>query len=154
MSKKVPLNFIDLFAGAGGLSCGLEMAGMKCLLGVDFNQDAMKTFQKNHPNATTFCGDISKLSTKEIKKITQNQKIHLVAGGPPCQGFSTVGTGNPKDKRNNLFKEFMRVVKDVSPEFIVMENVTGLLAKKNSKSLEAILKWFHKLGYNIDVNIP
>ena len=150
---KSNLNFIDLFSGAGGLSCGLEMAGLNCLLGVDFNKDAMKTFQKNHPGASIYCGDISKLKSSEIKTLTKNKKIHLVAGGPPCQGFSTVGTGNPNDQRNQLFKEFLRIVRDFRPDYVVMENVTGLMAKKNEKSLRAIIKTFNQLGYNIDVNI-
>ncbi len=152
-ATKQPLNFIDLFSGAGGLSCGLEMAGLKCLLGVDFDRDAIKTFKKNHPKSETFCGDINKLKSDEIAKLTNHQKVHLVAGGPPCQGFSTVGKGNPNDMRNKLFKQFIRVVKDFNPEFVVMENVTGLMAKKNEKSLQSIIKLFNKLGYNIDVNI-
>lgn len=151
--QKTKLNFIDLFSGAGGLSCGLEMAGLNCLLGVDFNQDAIDTFKKNHPKSEVYCGDISQLKSTEIKNLTKNQKINLVAGGPPCQGFSTVGKGNPQDQRNQLFKQFIRIVNDFKPEFVVMENVTGLLAKKNEKSLQAIIKLFNKLGYNIDVNI-
>ena len=151
--KTTKLNFIDLFSGAGGLSCGLEMAGLKCLLGVDFNSDAIKTFQKNHPRSSVYCGDIAKLKSTEIRRLVKNQNINLVAGGPPCQGFSTVGKGNPNDGRNQLFKEFIRVVKDFRPEFVVMENVTGLMAKKNESSLKAIVKLFNKLGYNIDVNI-
>ncbi len=152
-SKKTKLNFIDLFSGAGGLSCGLEMAGLNCLLGVDFDKDAIKTFQKNHPKSRTFCGDISDLKSKDIKELIKNQKVHLVAGGPPCQGFSTVGKGNPDDLRNQLFKQFIRIVKDFKPDYILMENVTGLLAKKNEESLQSIIRLFNRLGYNIDVNI-
>lgn len=151
--KTTKLNFIDLFSGAGGLSCGLEMAGLNCLLGVDFNTDAIKTFKKNHPNSEAFCGDISKLKSSEIKRLIKNKKVNLIAGGPPCQGFSTVGKGNPNDQRNQLFREFIRIVKDFKPEYVVMENVTGLLAKKNEASLNAIVKLFNRLGYNIDVNI-
>ena len=76
-STKQPLNFIDLFSGAGGLSCGLELAGLKCLLGVDFDKDAIKTFKKNHPKSQTYCGDINKLKSDEIAKLTNHQKIHL-----------------------------------------------------------------------------
>ena len=132
MAKKSAhcLNFIDVFSGAGGLSCGLEMAGHKCLLGVDFDQHAINTFAKNHKHAQTYCGDITKLSTKMLKELTAGQKIHAVVGGPPCQGFSTAGAGNPKDSRNKLFLEFVRVVKVTKPNFIVMENVTGIVAKK------------------------
>ena len=111
MSKpKSTLNFIDLFSGAGGLSCGLELAGMKCVLGVDMDKNAIETFKANHHFAETFCGSIVDLSAAKIKSLTHNQEIHAVVGGPPCQGFSTVGLGNPNDTRNSLFKEFIRVV--------------------------------------------
>lgn len=147
------LNFVDLFAGAGGLSCGLEMAGHRCLLGVDFDKHAMDTFALNHHHAQTFCGDICDLSEAKLKELTQDQPVHLVVGGPPCQGFSTVGLGNPKDRRNRLFLEFVRVVKVLAPEFVVVENVTGLLAKKNEKTLRAILAQFQALGYQLAVQV-
>lgn len=147
------LNFIDVFSGAGGLSCGLEMAGHKCLLGIDHDKHAMDTFAKNHHHADTYCGDIRKLTTKELKKLTQDQTIHAIVGGPPCQGFSTAGTGDPNDLRNQLFLEFVRLVRVTKPLFIVMENVTGLVAKKNEKTLEAIFKKFRSLGYKMEVRV-
>tara|TARA_X000000950_G_scaffold234210_1_gene284052 strand:- start:1221 stop:2354 length:1134 start_codon:yes stop_codon:yes gene_type:complete len=153
MPLKKKINFIDLFSGAGGFSCGLEMAGFNCLLGVDFNKDAIKTFERNHPLSKSYCGDIKKLKNKDISKVIQNKKVDLIVGGPPCQGFSTVGTGNPEDERNTLFKEFLRIVKHVSPSFVVMENVTGLLAKKNEKNLLKIFQMFKRLGYTADVKI-
>jgi DNA (cytosine-5)-methyltransferase 1 len=151
MSKK--LKFVDVFAGAGGLSCGLEMSGMECILGVDSNKYAMETFNTNHKKADVYCGDITKLTNKKIKELTKNEKVHAVVGGPPCQGFSTVGTGNPNDVRNTLFLEFVRIVKLLRPEFVVIENVTGLLAKKNEKILLNIFKKFQTLGYNLDVQV-
>jgi len=147
------LNFIDVFSGAGGLSCGLEMAGHTCLLGVDHDKHAMKTFAKNHKKANIYCGDIRKLSTKELKNLTNQQTIHAIVGGPPCQGFSTAGAGNPDDTRNQLFLEFVRLVKVTKPLFVVMENVTGIVAKKNEKTLETIFKKFHTLGYKMEVKV-
>jgi DNA (cytosine-5)-methyltransferase 1 len=147
------LNFIDLFAGAGGFSCGLEMAGHKCLLGVDNNKHAMETFKVNHPNSKVFCGDIRELKTKQLKALVGDTAIDLVVGGPPCQGFSTVGPGNPEDERNSLFLHFCRVVRTFKPKFVVMENVTGLLAKKNEKTLMAIYQVFWKMGYQINVKV-
>ncbi len=154
MSKlKKSLNFIDLFSGAGGLSCGLELAGLQCLLGVDMDKSAIQTFKNNHHHANTFCGSVTELTKGKIKELTSNQEIHVVVGGPPCQGFSTVGLGDPKDKRNFLFKEFIRIVKIVNPNFIVIENVTGLLAKKNEKAITAIFKVFTDMGFNLDVQV-
>ena len=150
---KKELNFIDVFSGAGGLSCGLELAGLNCLLGVDINKHAMTTFLKNHKNAKTFCGNIEELNLPLLKELTGGKQIHAVVGGPPCQGFSTVGTGDPKDKRNSLFKHFVRIVKETRPYYVVIENVTGLLAKKNEKTLRSIFKEFSKLGYNLDVQV-
>jgi len=147
------LNFIDLFSGAGGLSCGLELAGLQCLLGVDMDKSAIETFKANHHKAQVFCGSVTELSKAKIKELTKNQEIHAVVGGPPCQGFSTVGLGDPKDKRNFLFKEFIRIVKIVNPQFIVIENVTGLLAKKNESAITAIFKVFTEMGFNLDVQV-
>lgn len=153
LTKSSSKNFIDLFAGAGGLSCGLEMAGWRCLLGVDSDRYAMKTFSRNHHEANTYCGDITKLDQKTLDQLIGPEKIMAVVGGPPCQGFSTVGTGNPKDQRNSLFMQFVRIVKLTSPEFVVVENVTGLLAKKNERTLKAIISQFERLGYKLNFKV-
>jgi len=150
---KKKVTFIDLFSGAGGFSCGLEMAGFECKLGVDFNKDAIDTFELNHPLSKSYCGDIKKLTNKKIDEYLSGKSVDLIVGGPPCQGFSTVGTGNPDDQRNGLFKEFLRIVKHLSPNYVVMENVTGLVAKKNEQSLIGIFKLFKKMGYKMDVKI-
>ncbi|WP_127717663.1 DNA cytosine methyltransferase [Halobacteriovorax sp. HLS] len=153
MTKKNTLNFIDIFAGAGGLSCGLELAGLNCLLGIDYDKYAMQTFAKNHRKAQAFCGDIRKLQKKELLEKLDGNPVHLVVGGPPCQGFSTVGLGNPDDMRNTLFLEFCRVVRITKPYFVIIENVTGLLAKKNEDTLQNIFKKFKSLGYDMDVQV-
>lgn len=151
--KNVPLNFIDVFSGAGGLSCGLEMAGMRCLLGIDMDKNAIETFKANHHYANAYCGSVIDLSEKKLKELLGGQTVHAVVGGPPCQGFSTVGLGNPNDIRNKLFKEFVRLVKITNPYYVIIENVTGLLAKKNEKTLSAIFSLFHKMGYTLDVQV-
>lgn len=147
------LNFIDLFSGAGGLSCGLELAGHKCLLGVDFFKDAMTTFKANHKHAEVFHGDIKKLTEQRFVELTKGVKIDMVVGSPPCQGLSTVGKGDPKDARNQLFKQYVRLVKFIDPKIIVMENVTGLIASKNAKVLKGIFKEFEALGYNMSARV-
>lgn len=150
---KNSLNFIDIFSGAGGLSCGLELAGHHCLLGVDHDKHAMNTFALNHQMAETFCGDIRTLTTKKLRALTHNLPIDAVVGGPPCQGFSTAGTGDPEDERNRLFLEFVRIVRITKPTFVIMENVTGLMAKKNEATLHHIIKKFTRLGYHMDVRV-
>lgn len=151
--SKTTLNFIDLFSGAGGLSCGLELAGLTCVLGIDMDKNAIETFKDNHHSAETFCGSITDVSAAKIKELTHGVEIHAVVGGPPCQGFSTVGLGNPNDQRNQLFKEFIRVVKITNPYYVVIENVTGLLAKKNEKTIQSIFSIFNKMGYTLDVQV-
>ncbi len=153
MNNRQAFNFIDLFCGAGGLSCGLEMSGHHCVLGVDTNVAAMKSFKANHAKAATFTGSITELNRTKIDEITGGKPIHLVVGGPPCQGFSTVGKGDPKDERNTLLKHFVRVVSEINPYFFIMENVTGLLAKKNDRLLQQILKEFYTIGYNVNVKV-
>jgi DNA (cytosine-5)-methyltransferase 1 len=151
MSKS--FNFIDLFSGCGGFSTGLEMAGHQCLLGVDFDADAIASFAHNHVHAKTFLGDIKTLKSSQIVDLVGGKKIHMVVGGPPCQGFSTVGKGEVTDDRNKLFLEFVRVVRDLKPQIIILENVTGLLAKKNNKILTAIFCEFQKLGFNMQAQV-
>lgn len=151
--SKMPLNFIDVFSGAGGLSCGLELAGMRCLLGIDMDKYAIETFKNNHHYANTYCGPVGELTSKKLKELLNNETVHAVVGGPPCQGFSTVGIGDPNDKRNSLFKEFIRLVNITNPYYVIIENVTGLIAKKNEKTLKDIFKLFAKMGYALDVQV-
>jgi DNA (cytosine-5)-methyltransferase 1 len=147
------LKFIDLFSGAGGLSCGLEQAGFQCLLGVDQDRSSLETFQANHPHATTILGDLKQISTKDIQSIIGNQTVDLICGGPPCQGFSTIGVNDNADQRNFLFLEFVRVVEAFLPNIIIVENVTGLLSRKNQATLSSILNCFTELGYKMDVRV-
>lgn len=153
MKNKNSLTFIDLFSGCGGLSCGLEMAGHRCLLGVDANKEAIMSFAANHHEAAVYLGDIKQLKEKKLNELLGGKKVDMVVGGPPCQGFSTVGRGEVEDERNQLFKEFVRIVKVTQPRVILFENVTGLVAKKNAAILKQIFNYFEKLGYNMDARV-
>jgi len=145
--------FIDLFSGAGGMSCGLELSGMKCLLAIDNDKNAVQTFQLNHKNAKTIVGDINDISLEQIKNLVKNKKVDLICGGPPCQGFSTIGHNDTQDSRNFLFKEFIRIIAEFRPDYVIMENVTGILARKNEEVLNSILTQFQLLGYTVDVKV-
>ena len=146
-------NFIDLFSGAGGLSYGFEKAGLNCLAGIDSFKQAIETFKINHKKSLGISEDIRKISIRDFKKKIKNKKIHIICGGPPCQGFSTIGPGDAEDSRNHLFLQFVRFVKELKPEIIVLENVTGLLAKKNINTLKSIFNCFEKLGYNLNAKV-
>jgi len=145
--------FVDLFSGAGGLSKGLEMAGMTCALGVDFDKIAIKTFKRNHPEAAAFDGDIAKLTPEKLRELLGDKKIRLVCGGPPCQGMSTVGKGDPNDPRNFLFKEFVRIVAEIKSDYVLLENVTGMVGRKNQAIVDGIINEFGKLGYGLEPRV-
>jgi len=149
-------NVIDLFCGAGGMSAGFQKAGFRILLGLDISPSSVATFAANHPNVKTVCADIVKVKGAEIKKLLSGKEIHVVIGGPPCQGFSMARKRNPKDPRNNLPLEFLRIVNEVRPEYFVCENVVGILS---AKLLDGVLvknkftNLARKMGYRIEYRV-
>jgi DNA (cytosine-5)-methyltransferase 1 len=147
------LNFIDLFSGCGGLSKGLELSGMNCILGVDHDKNSISTFLANHLNAKAFLGDIHDLGSETLQDLVGEQKVDVIVGGPPCQGFSTAGRGKNDDPRNSLFMQFVRIVDHYQPKMVLIENVTGLLAKKNVKTLESIFRCFENIGYTLEARV-
>lgn len=147
--------FIDLFCGAGGLSIGFERVGFKCVFANDIEEDFINTLKANHPHIGTKLGDIRNLKGSDILESTGLSKgaIKLIVGGPPCQGFSTVGKRWLEDPRNQLFREYYRVVKEISPEVFVFENVTGLMSMDGGAVLEEIIKLFSELGYKVKYQV-
>ena len=141
---------IDLFCGCGGLTLGLKQAGFNVVGAVDFEELAVESYKMNHPEVQVWQDDITQLDTKEIMKKLKLKKgrLDLVAGCPPCQGFSTMRTLNGgrkiNDERNDLIFEFLRFVKDFEPKAIMMENVPGLYEDKRFKKFCDEIR---KLGY-------
>ena len=121
-------SFIDLFAGAGGLSLGLENAGFQPVFANDIDPQFCSTYKKNNPSVKVGCFDISR---NELKPVFEKYKgVDLVIGGPPCQGFSQKGNRlGLNDERNYLFRKFLDVVKITAPHVVMMENVSNLLCK-------------------------
>lgn len=143
-------NVIDLFAGAGGLSKGFEWAGFNVVAANDNFKEACETYKLNHPKTKLVQGDITQSETKNaLYKAIGRTKIDIVAGGPPCQGFSHAGKRFIDDPRNFLFKEFVAVAKKVNPPIILMENVEGILTINQGKTFEGIKESFEKLGYKL-----
>ncbi len=136
---------LDLFAGAGGLSQGFKQAGFDLVGAVELVEVAAQTHARNFPDVPVFNGDISLLNFSDF---FGNVNVDVVAGGPPCQGFSVAGKRNPDDPRNKLFYEFVRVVDEARPDYFVMENVPGILTMSNGKVREAIVEAFHEIGYS------
>ena len=139
---------IDLFSGCGGLSYGFEQSGFECVVGVDHDAPSLQTFGHNHPHAIPMRLDLSKDdSISKIVSAIGNTKIDLIAGGPPCQGFSLTGTRKEHDIRNNLFYSMFKLAEKVDPEFIVLENVPGIANLYGGRPRAAILSEFDRLGY-------
>lgn len=150
------LKYIDLFCGAGGFSLGFDKSGFQNIFSVDIEEDFCKTYKTNFPTHKLIPKDISKITEKEIKKLTNSQEVDVIIGGPPCQGFSIAGNIGRKfidDPRNRLFKEFVRVVSIVNPKYFVMENVARLYTHNNHKTKEEIIEDFNKLGYEVKCTI-
>ena len=147
------MNILDTFAGAGGFSLGFEQSGDYTVVGaIEKDSWACETFQYNHPNAKVIVDSLENLSDEEIKLAFPN--IDIVLGGPPCQGFSIANKKalDPKDPRNSLFREFIRIGSILNPSVMIMENVPNLIkAKTNDKKLviDIIVKELEDLGYNV-----
>jgi len=146
----ISVNFVDLFAGAGGLSLGFEQAGFNLLLDVEKEDYAVETLETNFPEAKHFEGNIKKFNPKEHLK---KENVDIVVGGPPCQGFSIAGERDERDKRNLLFEEYLRIVEALNPQFTVMENVPGIITLNDGKFFERVIEGFENLGYNITARI-
>lgn len=141
------LNFVDLFSGAGGLSYGLQSAGFKKVFSVEIDEIASQTIKRNFPNSVHICKPIEEVTNDEVLEIIGDKSIHLLAGGPPCQGFSVAGLRNPEDPRNQLFREYMRILNVVKPDYFVMENVPGILTMQHGRVFEEIVSQFEAAGY-------
>lgn len=144
---------IDLFCGCGGMSKGFEMAGFEVAMAIDFWDDAIKTYQHNAPNVDAQCMDIRLLDEATMRKHFKKNEIVGIIGGPPCQGFSTVGRREIDDPRNQLYLEYCRIVRTVSPEFFVIENVKGLTTLNNGAVKEDIIERFSSMGYHVAFKI-
>jgi DNA (cytosine-5)-methyltransferase 1 len=139
---------LDLFSGAGGLSLGLKHAGFKLLGAIDNDAAAVETYKRNLGNHIILA-DIGKISPQEIAERFQINpgSLTLLAGGPPCQGFSVKRNGNDKDARNELLLEFIRYVGFFKPEFFLVENVTGLMSKRGHAYLDQLIAAVKQQGY-------
>lgn len=150
-------NMIDLFCGAGGFSVGAELAGFHPVLGLDHFEPAMETWELNHPYSIPVLGDIKDINPLDIKRILEEagvNHINLITGGVPCQGFSLANRKrNANDERNFLFIEYMKYIEVFKPEFIILENVSGMQSTNNGKFVDDILNMMDNLGYNANVDL-
>lgn len=127
---------IDLFSGCGGFSLGAELAGFHTAVAVDNDETLQSAYKINFPNTKIITQDITTITKEDWQTILNEQEVDGVIGGPPCQGYSRIGLGDKSDPRRELLIEFFRHVNILQPKFFVMENVEGLLDKKNKAELD------------------
>ena len=147
MARRRPLKLLSLFTGGGGLDLGFERAGADVVACVDNDPESCKTLRYNRPDWNVLERDVRNYAPD----ITE--EIDIVAGGPPCQGFSSAGKGNPDDARNFLWKEYFRIVEAAQPRAIVLENVSGLKHRRNGDHLSGILDALEAQGYHFTMGI-
>jgi DNA (cytosine-5)-methyltransferase 1 len=151
MDTKKKYKMIDLFAGAGGLSKGLEQAGFTVCFANEINNICANTYIKNRTidPSNVLIDDIANLNLNFAQYATKFTDVFLVAGGPPCQGFSMANRQRIiDDPRNRLYLEYLNFLQKVKPSFFIMENVRGMLNK-----IDEVLGNFHeKLGNNYDIS--
>lgn len=148
---------LDLFAGAGGLGEGLESAGIRVVTAVELHPQPALTHALNHPHADVFAGDIRELDVgvleESVRAKTGRSDIDIVVGGPPCQGFSTAGKKDADDPRNDLFRQFVRLVDHFQPRVFLLENVPGFKRMHGGAAFLEASRLFEALGYELQDTI-
>lgn len=147
------LNVVSLFTGAGGLDVGFKEAGFKCLFASDIMSQAETTYRFNFPKTPFIKKDIRLFSKDEIEKHIGNNKIDVIIGGPPCQGFSNMGNKNSSDPRNYLFENYVRIVETIQPKCFLFENVKGLFTMFEGRFFDKVVNAFLEIGYNISYSL-
>ena len=145
--------FIDLFAGCGGMAKGFRYAGFECVIANEFDEKAAITYRSNF-NHPLVVGDITLSEVKQILyELVGDKNVDVVVGGFPCQGFSMSGKRLVDDPRNQLFREFVEVVKVSKPKIVVGENVEGILSMDNGEVVKQIIEEFSNLGYKMEYKV-
>ncbi len=141
---------LDLFCGIGGLTIGLDRSGIQSVGAVDIWQDALDTFQHNL-RLPTLCADLTKVRAQEIYEHfgVSSADIDVLVGGPPCQGFSTVGKRDSSDPRNSLWSHYLELVNEVRPAYLLIENVEGIAVMDKGNVCASIIESFAQIGYLI-----
>lgn len=140
------IHTLDLFSGAGGFTLGLENSGMKSIGAIELDRFAAETFQSNFKDVPMYNRDIYTFDNTEIKNLFSG--VDIIAGGPPCQGFSVAGPSQYGiiDKRNSLIMEFFRFIDVLRPTVCILENVKGILNGKLSKDKRALDEYINALS--------
>lgn len=149
------MEIIDLFSGIGGLSLGFEQAGFHVVSAIDMWPDAIKTYNHNRKEKVGQVITVEEFNESVLPGLLKKHKINGIIGGPPCQGFSTVGQRIIEDPRNKLYLEFYKAVKQAKPDFFLIENVRGMMTLNKGAFVNDILERFGEngLGYTISYKL-
>jgi len=148
---------IDSFCGAGGLGLGLQRAGFDILLSFDIDQLCIDTINQNpkyfnHPAVAADIADM--LNSKLLERCNLKRgELFLLAGGPPCQGFSVQRRGSDIDSRNELVLMYGRLIDELHPKYFVMENVSGIAGKRGKTILQQLIENVEEIGYHVHVEL-
>lgn len=146
---------ISTFAGCGGSSLGYSMAGFRELLAIEWDNNAVETFKLNFPDVPVYHGDIAKISVEDVLQMTGLKvgELDIFDGSPPCQGFSTAGKRQLDDPRNQLFREYVRLLRGLKPKVFIMENVSGMVKGVMKLVFVEILKELKASGYKVSARL-
>jgi DNA (cytosine-5)-methyltransferase 1 len=160
VQKKNGLNVLDLYSGAGGLSCGFSQAGFSISGSVELNKIYSKTHDYNFPSSKSLNKNISDIKINDFKNLI-GEKIHVIIGGPPCQTFSSLGKGKLKSLGKNVLKDirtfeyqnFISYVKIFNPDAFLMENVPGFMTQNQGRIFEDFVQQFEGTDYKLSYKI-
>lgn len=154
---KVNLKAIDFFCSGGGMSYGMQKAGIKLLAGIDFDKDCKETYESNIKNAKFIQADVFELQETTLQDelgIERNDDDLILIGCSPCQFWSIVHTSKAKsEKSKDLLKEFRRFVEYFNPGYVVVENVPGILKRKEESGLKDFIEWLNNNGYTVHASV-
>ncbi|MBQ3835563.1 MAG: DNA cytosine methyltransferase [Treponema sp.] len=142
------MNCIEICAGAGGQALGLEEAGFEHVALVEYESDYCRTLKQNRPNWNVICADV-----RDFSGVKYAGHIDLLAGGVPCPPFSVAGKQLGKSDERDLFPEALRLIKEIQPKAVMLENVKGFLDPKFDEYRTAILDDIHSLGYKVQIKL-
>ena len=142
------MNCIEICAGAGGQALGLEEAGFEHIALVEYENDYCKTLKQNRPNWNVICADV-----KDFSGLKYTNSIDLLAGGVPCPPFSVAGKQLGKSDERDLFPEALRLISEIHPKAVMLENVKGFLDSKFDEYRTSILKNIESLGYKVQIKL-
>ena len=149
------MKIIDLFCGIGGLSLGFEQSGFEVISAIDMWKDAIVTFNHNRKYPVGKVETVEEFNETDLHEILTRHHISGIIGGPPCQGFSTVGRRIVDDPRNKMYLEFYKAVRIAQPDFFVIENVKGMLTLNKGAFVDDLINRFGEngLGYTISYQL-